>query len=565
MMATNCLSPLLFTQLLLPCLKATAEASSPGVVRIVWTSSQYVDLQSPEGGFIISEVTTPTKDKAKSYGTSKIGNWFLGSEMAWRVGPDGIISITQNPGNMKTNLMRHAKWMYYAAYQILHKAKMGAPTELFAGFSTDISMEQKAGYVSPWGRVHEAPRKDLLAPLKTVKEGGNDRAKEFWDCIKMFTSEHLTLGLTQGLATTVLATITANFLRLIPVVQISPNEISFAHSQAWTDIFTIRPGHLPFPQDSIWWARQPSHPESLISAGPDDHARMRKLLHHGFTPRALKMQEPILQKYVALLVERMSERAMETSDGGVLNIVPWFNYTTFDIFGDLGFGESFDCLQKSLYHPWIALLFNSVKAAGFVIAARFYPWFEKLLIILIPKSLKKMQSDNFQQIKDNHNGTDKGSEGMSLEEIHVTFMILTIAGSETTATVLIVTALEQLEYPNAVIQEGKRLCPPVPVMLPRTVPEGRDTTSVSLQSWTLFRDPKCFYDASSFIPERWLPEATLPGSPYANDQKQAVQAFSVGSRIWMGRHLAWAELLLVLTRLLWAFDLEVAGQLLRWN
>jgi cytochrome P450 len=183
---------------------------------------------------------------------------------------------------------------------------------------------------------------------------------------------------------------------------------------------------------------------------------MRKLLHHGFTPRALQMQELILHKYVSLLVERLGERAKETPEGTVLDIVPWFNYTTFDIFGDSGFGESFDCLQHSRYHPWITLLFNSIKAAGFVIAARFYPWVEKLLMKLIPKSLKKMQNDHFQQIKDKanrrlnwelerpdlmshvikHNGTDKESESITLEEIHVTFMILTTAGSETTATVL---------------------------------------------------------------------------------------------------------------------------------
>ncbi|KAI9643759.1 hypothetical protein NHQ30_007108 [Ciborinia camelliae] len=181
MMATNCLGPLLFTQFLLPSLKDTAEASSPGAVRVVWTSSQYADLQSPEGGLIMSEVKTATTDKAKNYGTSKIGNWFLGSEMARQVGQYGIISITQNPGNLKTNLMRHAKWMYYAAYPLLYKAKMGAFTELFAGLSPDISMEQNGGYVIPWGRIHETPRKDLLVSLKTVDEGGNGRAKEFWD------------------------------------------------------------------------------------------------------------------------------------------------------------------------------------------------------------------------------------------------------------------------------------------------------------------------------------------------------------------------------------------------
>lgn len=35
--------------------------------------------------------------------------------------------------------------------------------------------------------------------------------------------------------------------------------------------------------------------------------------------------------------------------------------------------------------------------------------------------------------------------------------------------------LANLQYLNATINEGLRLCPPVPIMLPRLVPEGGDT------------------------------------------------------------------------------------------
>lgn len=33
----------------------------------------------------------------------------------------------------------------------------------------------------------------------------------------------------------------------------------------------------------------------------------------------------------------------------------------------------------------------------------------------------------------------------------------------------------------------------------------------------------------------------------------------------MGKYLAWAEMRLVLTRLLWAFDVDPAGEALRWE
>lgn len=81
-MATNCLGHLLFTQLLLPSLKAAATASNveAGTVRVVWTSSQVVDLQAPPEGITMSEIDSPPSDQMKNYNASKVGNWFLASE-----------------------------------------------------------------------------------------------------------------------------------------------------------------------------------------------------------------------------------------------------------------------------------------------------------------------------------------------------------------------------------------------------------------------------------------------------------------------------------------------------
>lgn len=311
------------------------------------------------------------------------------------------------------------------------------------------------------------------------------------------------------------------------VLRIAPDEVTFSSAEAWDDIFRTRPGHQQFLKDPTWWKRQPGHADSLLSAmDVESHARIRGPLAPAFTPRALKSQEPIVQKYVNLLVERLQERAGEdkTGEGVEIDIAPWFNYTAFDIFGDLGFGESFDCLQHSRYHPWIALLFDSVKAAAFVAAARFYPVIETILMKCIPPSLKKTQIDHYQQIIDkvqrrrnwelqrpdimSHIIQDNGEVAFPIDEVNATFMILTTTGSETTATVLggilnylvnnpdkldiladevrstflkesevSLDSLRNVKYLNAVINEGLRLCPPVPWMLPRLVPPGGDTVS----------------------------------------------------------------------------------------
>jgi cytochrome P450 len=79
---------------------------------------------------------------------------------------------------------------------------------------------------------------------------------------------------------------------------------------------------------------------------------------------------------------------------------------------------------------------------------------------------------------------------------------------------------------------------------------------VSIQQYALNRSKTFFHDAVVFTPERWLPSAQDPKSPFYNDVRKAVQPFSVGPRSCMGKDLAWAELRLVLAHLLWAFDIE---------
>lgn len=255
-----------------------------------------------------------------------------------------------------------------------------------------------------------------------------------------------------------------------------------------------------------------------------------------------------------------------------MTFAPWFNFTTFNIFNDLGFGESFERLQHSRHHPWIALLFNSVKVASFIATARYFPLFKYLLKKCIPLSLRKMQRDHYQQIvdkvqrllnyeleqpdimshvikqryarEDDDRNSDNagGGGGLPLGVINTTFIVLTTAGSETTATVLSRTmnylvqhrgslkrlagevcrrlqtdsditlnTLHDLPYLNAVLAEGLRLCTPIPWMLPRLVPPGGATvcgvwlpggTPVSIQAYAMNWDTHYVQRLDSFLPER---------------------------------------------------------------
>jgi cytochrome P450 len=121
--------------------------------------------------------------------------------------------------------------------------------------------------------------------------------------------------------------------------------------------------------------------------------------------------------------------------------------------------------------------------------------------------------------------------------------------------------LQELVYMNACIDEALRIFPPVPTGLTRTVPKGGDTvadvfipggTTVSVYSWAATHSPHNFIKPDDFIPERWLPENQ---HIYGGDAKDASQAFSLGPRGCIGKHLSYLELRLILANLLWHFDL----------
>lgn len=78
--------------------------------------------------------------------------------------------------------------------------------------------------------------------------------------------------------------------------------------------------------------------------------------------------------------------------------------------------------------------------------------------------------------------------------------------------------------------------------------------------------PTNFYDPDHFIPERWLPEAkNNPSSPFFSDNRDVLQPFSTGPRNCIGKNLAYAEMRVILARVLWNFDLQLCEESLDWK
>lgn len=179
-LATNVLGPHLLTQLLLPTLQKTSKLLPPGSVRVIFTSSIADQVQAPKHGMDLSELEKPKPDPQHNYGISKLGNWYLADALAKQAGGDGILALTQNPGNLRSNLMRHLpSYVTILVGPLLHHARKGAYTELWAGLSPELTIEDNGKYVVPWGRLHPNPRKDLLSTMRSKEDGGNGVAAAF--------------------------------------------------------------------------------------------------------------------------------------------------------------------------------------------------------------------------------------------------------------------------------------------------------------------------------------------------------------------------------------------------
>lgn len=302
------------------------------------------------------------------------------------------------------------------------------------------------------------------------------------------------------------------------VVRIAPDELSFTDGDAWKPIYGTRIGHGQKPKDDRFYVPRAGAADIILS-NDADHSRFRRLLSHAFSDSSLRGQESIISSYVDLLIKRLHENV--NTGNNVLNMVAWYNFTTFDIIGDLAFGESFDCLKSSSYHQWISILFSSLKTGLYTNVARRLPWSDYLLALIIPKSVVSQRNTHLelttQKVQNRmeksnerpdflgnilkHNNTEKG---FTFQELVANSSTLIIAGSETTATLLsgvtylllknphalsklqeeirsaftkeeeiTLDSCNKLEYCLAVLTETLRMYPPVAVGLPRIVdPQG---------------------------------------------------------------------------------------------
>lgn len=372
-------------------------------------------------------------------------------------------------------------------------------------------------------------------------------------------------------------------------VRIGPNSVSFVgNSQTWKEVHGFRKAGQQSPQKDLRFFMQPLNGiPSLLIADDNTHGRQRKILSHAFSDKALKEQEPLLKEWANMLRMKLAEQA---ADGGIVDMLKMLNCTTFDIMATLSFGEPLYLLQDSEYNPWVKSIFLSLKRNTAFRCFRMYSGFtrailENLLPMIPALRAKQVQHSSYTnervdrrlaKVPDQPDlwsriiDKNQGPEGLSLAEQHSNAALFMIAGTETTATALsgVLCCLAQnpdkmkilkaelnntfssfedlrleplvrCKYMDAVLKEGLRMYPPVPIGLGRVTPKGGATidghfipegTLISVPHLATYRASWNWHQPFVFAPERWL-----GALEYENDARDAFEPFSVGPRNCLGK------------------------------
>ncbi|KAH8671738.1 putative benzoate 4-monooxygenase cytochrome P450 [Xylariales sp. PMI_506] len=404
-----------------------------------------------------------------------------------------------------------------------------------------------------------------------------------------------------------------------PVVRITPSALSYNTAQAWKDIYGLKPDRTELAKDPIYFNEAN---RNILVVNQADHTRMRKTMAPGFSDTALVEQETLLSRYFYLLIEKLQER-VDGPECGRVDLSAWFNFTTFDIIADMTVGEPFGALEAGQYHSYMTDVFASIKIISVLRLKDTYPILGPIfavLLTLVPSFGAKLQhhreftkakvEDRLARKTDRKDfmtyilRKDSTPGAMTFPELMSTCRALLVAGSETTATLLTgasylllrhphvlarlrseirtsfrsaeeitphsLSSASRLPYLEAVLTESLRCYPPVPSTLPRiTGPAGAvidgkfvpAKTTVGVHQWSTYQSKQNFAFPDRFAPERWLAN---PPEEYLNDNRAALQPFSLGPRVCLGKSLAYLEMRSVLARLLWHFDIELDEESRGW-
>ncbi|KAF3386264.1 hypothetical protein F1880_001608 [Penicillium rolfsii] len=376
-------------------------------------------------------------------------------------------------------------------------------------------------------------------------------------------------------------------------VRLGPTELSITDPNAVKALYSSQAKVSKGPWYTILEPRVSLQQER----NKQEHARRRKAWDQAFSARALRDYEPRVSHYTSQLID-----AIEKHLGSSMDISRWFNYYSFDVMGDLSFGESFNMLVDGKDAYILKQLHADMKGIGlFSHLTWLFPFVKRI------PGLNREYLKLWTWVGERVNGRIRNNSGrpdvfswvlkayeqgprskQDTLNLHGDAYLIIIAGSDTTAATLtniffhIVSdqalykklqdeldalsdlshdKLREIKLLDAVINETLRLHPAVPSGTQRlSPPEGMTISGkyvpgdvmLCIPSHALFRDGRVFARPDEFLPERWTTKPELVKDP------SAFIPFNTGPYSCAGKQLALMELRCVMAEIVTKYDISFA-------
>ncbi|KAI2778989.1 cytochrome P450 3A13 [Daldinia loculata] len=368
-----------------------------------------------------------------------------------------------------------------------------------------------------------------------------------------------------------------------PVVRIAPNEVSFASLEGVKEIYGS--GGSGYDKTEFYnlftiYGRR-SHRTMFSTLKREDHARRKRVLADRYANTNILKSESLhgIRERSNRFVERCSKFAGGSVDIFICLHDYAFDCVTHHLFHPYGsdslqnpkdeeimkqvtFDDSLQNRLVEYYNPGLHKIIGNVLS--WFAKPRQTPLADELVLSASAKTgpaqftlLSRMQDKNYEMehidmaaecLDHMAAGIDTTGDALCflMWEISqpISFYVQQRLQEELRANPEV--AFDKLPYLDAVVMEGLRCFPAIPMSLPRYVPSGGRTidgymipegTIVSCQAYSTHRiDESVFPQPDTFDPDRWLQEAG------ELERRRLFFAFASGGRGCIGKHLALAEM-----------------------